>query len=206
MLKNHVGCSIIVYIIIEECVFMTDSRSKIAASVITLCITGICTAAAFLIPIETTAMKIAGSFASVIAISAAAWKFPKRFYFLAMIFDVFAASLGSVINLYKTVGFYDRFVHYLSGVLLAEAGMIIIDHLFRSRNIKDDIFIKLSFAFFFSCACAGFWEIYEFTADILINADMQGGNTNTMGDIVSGVLGALTYFIVYYFINRSKKR
>lgn len=184
---------------------MTDSRSKIAASVITLCITGVCTAVTFVTPIETTVMKIIGSFVSVIAISAAAWKFPKRFYFLAMIFDVFAASLGSVINLYKTVGFYDRFVHYISGVLLAEAGMIVIGHLFRRRSIKDDIFIKLVFAFFFSCACAGFWEIYEFTADMLINADMQGGKANTMGDIVSGVLGALTYFLAYLIYFRKKK-
>lgn len=151
-------------------------------------------------------MKIIGSFASVIAISAVAWKFPKRFYFLAMIFDVFAASFGSVINLYKTVGFYDRFVHYLSGILLAEAGKIIIDHMFKKRNVKDDSFIKLAFAFFFSCACAGFWEIYEFTADILINANMQGGNANTMGDIISGLLGALTYFLAYFLILRRKKR
>ena len=29
-------------------------------------------------------------------------------------------------------------------------------------------------------------------ADNLIDTNMQGGNTNTMGDIVYGVLGALT--------------
>ena len=35
-------------------------------------------------------------------------------------------------------------------------------------------------------------------ADNLINTNMQGGNTNTMGDIVYGVLGALTYFTVAF--------
>ena len=47
---------------------------------------------------------------------------------------------------------------------------------------------------FFSIAGAGIWEIYEFTADNLLGINMQGDNTNTMGDIISGTLGALTWF------------
>ena len=185
---------------------MTDTKCRIAASAAALGVTGICTVITCLTPIETTTMKVVGSFASVLAVSAAAWKFPKRFYYLALIFDFFAAALGSVINLYRSVGFYDRFVHYLSGLLLAEAGVIIIEYLFRKRQIKSDSLIRLVFAFFFSCACAGFWEIYEFTADILIKANMQGDNSNTMGDIVSGVLGALTYFCASLLMMKRKKR
>lgn len=173
-----------------------DMKFRIAISTSGLLITVICTILSVLTPIETTSVKIIGAFVSVIIVSAVTWKFPRRFFIFAIIFDIFAAALGSVINLYKYIGFYDRFVHYLSGIILAEAGIIIISYVFEKRNINKDIPVMLAFSFFFSSACAGFWEIYEFTADNILNINMQGNNLNTMGDIVSGVLGAATYVIV----------
>lgn len=174
---------------------INDARYKRIVLCLTLSVTLLCTIAATLIPLETTSIKIIGSFVSVIIVAIVTWRFPKRFYLLAMIFDIFAAAFGSAINLYKYIGFYDRFVHFLSGILLAEAGMIIISYIFAKRSIKTDNIIILLFSFFFSSACAGFWEIYEFVADNVINTTMQGSNNNTMGDIVSGVLGAATYFL-----------
>ncbi|MCD7890575.1 MAG: DUF2238 domain-containing protein [Ruminococcus sp.] len=183
-----------------------DKKYRILASLITLIITIICAILTVILPIETTSVKIIGSIAAVFAISAAAWKFPLYFYISALVFDFFAAILGSVINLYKSIGFYDRFVHYLSGILLARAGILIAEYMFNKHGIKQAAEIKLAFAFFFSSACAGFWEIYEFTADTLLKIDMQGGNSNTMGDIVSGTLGALTYTVIGIIIKRSKNK
>ncbi|HEZ7987422.1 MAG TPA: hypothetical protein RWO09_10905 [Ruminococcus sp.] len=181
-----------------------DSKVKIVISAISIGITLICTAIALMIPLKTTNMKIIGSFASIFLISIVTWKFPKRFYIIAILFHFFAASLGSVINLYRYLEFYDKIVHYLSGIILAEAGMIIITYIFKKHSLKNDNILKLLFAFFFSSACAGFWEIYEFTADNLLNINMQGGNSNTMGDIISGVLGALTYSTIMYAIYKRK--
>ena len=183
-----------------------NTKYRLTVSALTLLVTLLCMAAALLIPLETTTVKIAGSLASVFIVSAAAWKFPKRFYLFAMLFDIFAAALGSVINLYKYIGFYDRFVHYLSGILLAEAGMLIITYIFSARKIEKDNLVMLLFSFFFSASCAGFWEIYEFTADNLLKTSMQGANNNTMGDIVSGVLGAATYVIIRYLICKREKK
>lgn len=185
----------------------SETRLKILLSVCEFLLVGICTVIALLSPIETTAVKIAGSFASVAIVSLAAWFFPLRFYVFALVFHFFAAPLGSVINLYKYLDCYDRIVHYLSGIILAEAGFILISRIFKKRGMKNDITVMLMFAFFFSAACAGFWEIYEFTADNLLHIDMQGSNTNTMGDIVSGVLGAATYTAASFIsIKRNKKR
>ena len=103
-----------------------DMKFRLIISAAGLLITVICTILSVFTTIETTSVKIIGSFVSVVIVSAVTWKFPKRFFVLAILFDIFAAALGSVINLYKYIGFYDRFVHYLSGILLAEAGMIII--------------------------------------------------------------------------------
>lgn len=183
-----------------------DAKVKIITSITAVLIAAICMAIALLSPIYTTSFKIIGSFASIAVISIVAWKFPKRFYILAIIFHFFAATLGSIINLYNYIGFYDKLVHYLSGVLLAEAGMIIISFIFKKRSIANDNIIKLLFSFFFSAACAGFWEIYEFTADSILSINMQGANSNTMGDIISGSLGALTYSLIMYAVYRRKNK
>ena len=98
-----------------------DMKFRLIISAAGLLITVICTILSVFTSIETTSVKIIGSFVSVVIVSAVTWKFPKRFFVLAILFDIFAAALGSVINLYKYIGFYDRFVHYLSGILLAEA-------------------------------------------------------------------------------------
>lgn len=113
-----------------------DMKFRLIISAAGLLITVICTILSVFTSIETTSVKIIGSFVSVVIVSAVTWKFPKRFFVLAILFDIFAAALGSVINLYKYIGFYDRFVHYLSGILLAEAGMIIISFIFEKRSIK----------------------------------------------------------------------
>lgn len=181
-----------------------DAKVKIVISAISIVITFICTAIALMIPLKTTNMKIIGAFASIFLISIVTWKFPKRFYIIAILFHFFAASLGSVINLYRYLEFYDKIVHYLSGIILAEAGMIIMTYIFKKHSLKNDNILKLLFAFFFSAACAGFWEIYEFTADNLLNINMQGGNSNTMGDIISGVLGALTYSSIMHAVYKRK--
>lgn len=182
-----------------------DTKYRIAASLIILVLTAVCAAITTVVPIETTSVKIIGSFAAVAVISIVTWKFPLYFYVSALIFDVFAAVLGSVINLYKSIGFYDRFVHYLSGILLGQAGLLIIEYLTKRCRGEKNQRLSMIFAFFFSSACAGFWEIYEFTADALLGINMQGGNSNTMGDIVSGVLGAFTYFVIGYVFWKNKK-
>lgn len=164
-----------------------------------LCTVSVCT-----FDIETTTLKIIGSFAAVIIVCAVAWLFPLCVYCPALIFVFFAASLGSCVNLYWHVRHYDRFVHYLSGILLAYAGYVVCEYLFKKRDINGDSLIKNLFAFLLSSSCAAFWEIYEFTADNIIKANMQGSNNNTMGDIVSGVLGAATFFAVSMLISKSK--
>lgn len=171
-------------------------RYRLVASALTLTVTLMCTAAALLIPLQTTVVKVAGAFASVFVVSAAAWAFPKRFYALALIFDVFAAGFGSVLNLYKYFDPYDKFVHFMSGVLLAAGGRYILSYILKKRKVSEDKVISMIFSFLFSAACAAFWEIYEYTADSLLGISMQGGNANTMGDIVSGVLGGAAYVLV----------
>ncbi len=170
-----------------------------------------CVALVYILEIETTTTKIIGSYFAIAIVASVTVKFPVRFYLATHIFLVFASSLGSCINLYQSIEVYDIVVHYLSGLLLFEGGYLVIEKIYKKRNQKIDSFFKNFFALFFSCACAAFWEIYEFGADNLANARMQGSKENTMYDIIAGVLGSLTYFLISVMLlkfgkNNSKTR
>ncbi len=156
----------------------------------------ICTVLVLTVPIETTNLKIYGSFAAIILVAAVTWRFPMRFYLLSMGFVFLASTLGSCLNLYRHLGFYDLFVHYLSGIVLAEGGMIIAQALSKKYPTHQQMQVIL--ATLFSCTGAAAWEIYEFCADLLANAQMQASKENTMGDIICGVLGALTYLLISF--------
>ena len=65
------------------------------------------------------------------------------------------------------------------------------------KKTKVYLLAEATFAFFFSSAFAGIWEIFEFTADRLAGGDMQRGMVDTVTDIIAGNLGALTYFLIF---------
>ncbi len=183
-----------------------EVKTKIYASLAVLLLNCICTACVYIFSIETTVLKVVSSFVTVLVVSAAVWLFPLRFYITALIFVFFSSSLGSCVNLYSHIEMYDVIIHYLSGILLFSGGQIIVEYLCNKRCfIADRLAIGL-FSLFFSCACAAFWEIFEFYCDVLVGAGMQGTKRNTMVDIIAGVLGAFTGVVLYFFrTSRSKE-
>ena len=122
--------------------------------------------------------------------------------FCGLLFVYFASPVGSVLNLYRSVDLYDKVVHFFSGLLLASLGAMIMSVLLKHavqtiKKTKVYLFAEATFAFFFSSAFAGIWEIFEFTADRLAGGDMQRGMVDTVTDIIAGNLGALTYFLIF---------
>ena len=98
-------------------------------------------------------------------------------------------------------------------MLLAGFGMMMISRLLKRAfpdeeglstssdegNRKALKISRMIFAFFFSSACAGIWEIFEFTSDKLLGGGMQRGMEDTVTDIIAGNGGALLYCIVWVF-------
>lgn len=157
--------------------------------------------------IDPPVINIVGAYVSSILVAAVLYKAPWHFFILALCFDLLAAAFGSVLDLYRSIDGYDRVVHYLSGLLAAEGGRLIMRYILRRYHERGLLLVQILFALFFSCACAAIWEIYEFSADQLIHTNMQGNNLNTMGDIVSGALGAVTYTAGYFlWLIRQKKK
>lgn len=159
--------------------------------------------------INTPLISIIGGYLSIPAILLVTRRFPFSFFVCAMVFDISAVGVGTIINLYRTMDSYDKIIHFLSGILLAEAGRIIMMYILKKHGAKEMSTVILLFAVNFSCMCAGLWEIYEFTGDQLLGTKMQGNKLNTMGDIVAGFLGALAYagiFLSCKYFSRMRRR
>lgn len=154
--------------------------------------------------IDPAPATIAGSFGSIAVLLAIAYILKVRddLFFCGLLFVYFASPVGSVLDLYRSVGPYDKIVHFFSGILLASLGAMIMSLLLKRavqsiKKTKAYLFAQAVFAFFFSSAFAGIWEIFEFTADRLSGGDMQRGMVDTVTDIIAGNTGALVYFLIF---------
>ena len=146
-----------------------------------LAVNMLCHGLTALFHIPTTFLKVGGSYLAVLLSSVALCFLPLRFHIVAQIFVVFAASVGSGMNMYTHLAYYDLVIHFLSGVVLAAGGWT----LGKGRL----------FALLFSWAGAGLWEIFEFSCDVLLNAGMQGASTDTMTDMIAGFLAGLVWLV-----------
>ncbi|WP_409298667.1 hypothetical protein V1498_09945 [Peribacillus sp. SCS-26] len=100
--------------------------------------------------------------------------------------------LGSVRGWYH-LGWWDSFLHGLSGILLGFMGIALYERLVQ-RDAGKHISPWFVFLFTFSFAVFGgvLWEVYEFTSDQLFGMTLQGGgNKDTMTDLITDSLGGL---------------
>ena len=129
-----------------------DTGKKLTVSLIVLALTVLAAIITRLTGLETTSAKLIGSFAAVFLLTGVVWRFPFRFYCMAFGFEVLAAVLGSALNLYHYLGFYDKFVHYTSGIVLAEGGLILINALAGRRHTPAEPLLCRLFSMFSSPA------------------------------------------------------
>jgi hypothetical protein len=109
-----------------------------------------------------------------------------------LIFLVGSQYLGSILGWYG-LGWWDTFMHVVSGAILAFSGIALYERLIH-RNAGDKISPWFVFLFTLSFAALGgvLWEIYEFSSDQLFNMTLQGGgNKDTMTDLIADTIGGL---------------
>lgn len=100
--------------------------------------------------------------------------------------------LGSILGWYGN-GWWDTFLHLISGAILGFAGIALYERLVH-REAREDISAWIIFLFTVSFAALGgvIWEIYEFSSDEFLNMTLQGGgNSDTMTDLIADTLGGL---------------
>ncbi|MCP3762732.1 hypothetical protein NLX67_10055 [Domibacillus sp. A3M-37] len=111
------------------------------------------------------------------------------FYFLFLLGSQY---FGSILGWYG-LGWWDFFLHVMSGVLLAFAGIALYER-FVHRRAGKEISSWFVFLFTLSFAVLGgvVWEIYEFSMDQFFGMTLQGGgNKDTMLDLIADTIGGI---------------
>lgn len=91
------------------------------------------------------------------------------------IFIFSAQILGEIRNFYGIIPYWDTVLHTLNGFIFAGIGFSLCDILNKSKKTKLYLSPKyIAFvAVLFSVAVGTVWEIFEYSADIYLNKDMQ---------------------------------
>lgn len=124
-----------------------------------------------------------------------------------LIFVFIAQFLGSVVNLYSKIVWYDLFAHTISGFLSGYVAIYLFNQLghYKEKNLLFQITYILGLVFFI----AGFWEICEFSFDQILGSNTQHaietGVADTMEDMIVAAIGGLAFVIFYsYEVLRDK--
>ncbi len=114
-----------------------------------------------------------------------------RIQLMFYMFLFVALDLGICLDLYKTVPFFDKIVHFGSGMLSIVVGYYAISYFKATKTPK--VFRAL-FILFTSITIAVAWEFFEFSCDKFLGQNMQQlvsvGVDDTMFDLLSATLGA----------------
>lgn len=126
-------------------------------------------------------------------------KIKDELYFVYIIFIFLAQFIGCVVNLYNLTGWYDLFVHFVSGALVAIFSFIVLNW-FNIFNKKNKLF-NVVFILAFSSLIAMLWEFGEFSFDNLLGLNVQHsietGVKDTMEDMLIAFLGSIIISTLY---------
>lgn len=138
---------------------------------------------------------------------------PNVLEIIILLFIFSAEILGEIQNFYNLIPNWDMILHTLNGFLAAAIGFSLIDIL----NTTDKFHIKMSpifvalVSFCFSMTVGIVWEFFEFTADNLLNTDMQKDsiitkissvNLENKDDFVPKVIKDISKTTIHYENNK----
>ncbi len=104
---------------------------------------------------------------------------PETYYYITMLFGFLSVYLGSYLNFYEAIFWWDTMLHFSSGILLGLLSIIIVSFVisnnFGEYKNKRDIITLVVIGVLLSMSLAIFWEFYEFTYDYILDGNMQRG-------------------------------
>ncbi len=145
---------------------------------------------------------------------------PSNMIFVYAIFLYCAIYLGEVRSFYYNVPHWDTMLHTFSGAMLGALGFSFINFLNKTDHVPvslSPLFVAV-FTFCFAVALGVVWEIYEFSADILLKTNMQkfalengaplsgqAALADTMKDLIVDSIGAVVISVIGYISLKYKK-
>lgn len=132
-------------------------------------------------------------------------------HFAIYAFSTLAFGIGMILNGYHLVPGYDKFVHFLSGIVFTLIGCCVF-YIFKPKRRPETTDAPLAgiFSFGFSMAVACFWEIFEYAINFILHNDPQNvlatGVNDTMQDIIACLLGSLAVaYSIWRFLARGRE-
>jgi hypothetical protein len=101
--------------------------------------------------------------------------------------------LGSIASFYLHFKWWDSTMHFYKGILVGCIGITLFK-VFIPQKARNGLSRSILILFTLSLAMTAsvLWEIYEFAGDQFFTHTMQrGGNTDTMLDLLFGMLGGI---------------
>ena len=119
-----------------------------------------------------------------------------------IIFIFMAHFLGVICELYNYIYWFDKFVHFLSGIVTSFVAIYLLIIFKKNKNM----FFDLLFIIAITLMVASLWEVFEYLSSYYFGVDPQKavttGVSDTMGDIIVAFLGSILVSICYYYENK----
>lgn len=116
-------------------------------------------------------------------------------------FIVIALGLGSILNFYTRIAWFDLLAHFIAGIVASIASWIVLEKsgLFERKRLGLIILLMITFSLSVSCL----WEFFEFFSDLIFDGDAQWvketGVHDTMEDMLIAFFGSLIFSGYIYF-------
>lgn len=124
--------------------------------------------------------------------------------------------LSASFRLFYRLFWWDDMLHTFSGVIIGFLGFLVIYKINHRYSMDISPSLVAIFAFTFAVTLGVFWEIFEFSMDIVLGTDMQkwnlpttvrilgksyqgSGLRDTMSDLIVDSFGALITSVICYF-------
>lgn len=131
------------------------------------------------------------------------------------IYITFGSLFGNVFNLYYIIPFWDKLLHFFSGIFLMCTAFIFINIYTEKGYISLNKTFTITAALFFTLSVGAVWEFFEYIADLILDTNMQryvlkdktpligqAALHDTMQDMLWAAVGAIVTSIGYIFVEK----
>jgi len=129
---------------------------------------------------------------------------PSSFQLITLVLVFLAQYLGEIMRFYLIFWWWDLLLHAIFGSFAVIIALYLIQGVIRKEQEATEqrfTLFTILFSFNFSIALSTLWEMFEFTGDYLIKANMvKGGLEDTSTDLLITIFAAFITSIIYYLL------
>ena len=122
------------------------------------------------------------------------------FLVILIVFIAIANWFANIFYLYWLIWWFDLVMHFLGGLWVGASGLLIFSSIKKKRGSQAPVDMKLAFTVALACAIVigGGWEVFEFSLDRLLIAELQSGIADTASDLLMDFIGSIAG--AYFFL------